>query len=535
MIPKAPLVVVYQSLQQKLKKEASEPSEFLQEENNMKTLLSKVQNIHISATTVPTILQFQPVLIAYQLTLIDSAIFRNIPLDAILSHGPKAPHPAIVASTDFFNYLTRLIEHSILTELEACRRAQQINHWIKVAHRCDALKNYQTLKAIISALGTPPIERLKRSWAFIPKKSMSQLEALSELMSETDNYGRYREKIGLVAVSSLEDEIQTIKRRASPALSEPTVPFLGIFIHDMTYLIAANSKRNHSVCHDLLKQDIRVAELLQLFRDLQRCPPYSPHLTEACLKELHKTKKRKLSQALSRNAIKKGNFYPSFDDSQFSIEMQQCLVTQYLLTRSWVSEKTVDELSLAREPTKTTRSHSATESLAFHQGKSISCENMSSSSQPPILTTSHSLTTTVRDSSGSLTSSESSNPSRPESMEEVIEKHEHESTSEKKPIPTGSFWLFGRKSVDQKSEIGMGTMQRSPRHFSFDELNDTKKQTKLPSSTISCPSDAYRMHREGSQGSLSIFRKEFWKHQNNQQKIIDANPLPTLHPLDKMG
>ncbi|KAI8062814.1 ras guanine nucleotide exchange factor domain-containing protein, partial [Gilbertella persicaria] len=319
---------------------------------NIQSLLNKVQNIHISATTVPTILQFQPVLIAYQLTLIDSAIFRNIPIDAILSHAPKTPHPAIVASTDFFNYLTRLIEHSILLEQEACRRAQQINHWIKVASKCHELKNYQTLKAVISALGTPPIQRLKRSWAFIPKKSMVQLEELSELMSEASNYGRYRERLGLS------------RNTRKNSFSEPTVPFLGIFIHDVTYLVAAISKKKQQGSNswkkkqdqtlEILKQDNRVSELLKLFKNFQRSPSYSPNLTHTCLKDLYKTKRRKISQALARTSpIKKVNFYLPFDDSQLSIELQQCLVTQYLLTRSWVSEKAVDELSLVREPTKT--------------------------------------------------------------------------------------------------------------------------------------------------------------------------------------
>lgn len=198
------------------------------------------------------------------------------------------------------------------------------------------------------------------------------------------------------------------------------------------------------------------------------------------------------------------------------------------------------------------RSYSATEPLSLHQGKSISCENMSSTLAPPILTTSFSLTTTTtaiseitRSSSGSLTSggSVSSSNSRPESLEEVVDK-ESEPSSEKK-APTGSFWLFGRKSVDHghlKSEPS--TIQRSPRHFSFDDLNDKKQSSlKLPSNSATCPSDTstFRMHREGSHGSLSVFRKEFWKH-NNQQKIAFHNPdsnvpinhlFPAPHPLDK--
>lgn len=350
MIPQAPLVTVYKSLQEKLLNLKKSDEEF----NTIQSLLNRVRNIHMSATTVPTILQFQPVLIAYQLTLMDSTIFRNIPMDAILSHSPKTPHPSIVASTDFFNYLTRLIEHAILLQQEASGRAQHINHWIKVAGKCHELKNYQTLKAVISALGTPPIQRLKKSWSFVPKKGIHLLEDLSDLMSEASNYGKYRTRLGL----SQDDadaglpEATVITRKPSMrknSFNEPTVPFLGIFIHDMTYLVAALSKKQQNQHNSQwvtnppkqsiqeMQQDVRVSELLSLFKNLQRSPPYSPHLSAVCIKDLNKNRKRKLSHALTRSsAIKKtppyfSNQYDDETGGELSTEMQQCLVTQYLV------------------------------------------------------------------------------------------------------------------------------------------------------------------------------------------------------------
>ncbi|MBM6384722.1 MAG: hypothetical protein JSY10_12115 [Paenibacillus sp.] len=345
MIPQAPLVTVYKSLQQKLQELKKTDEDF----NNIQSLLNRVRNIHMSATTVPTILQFQPVLIAYQLTLMDSTIFRNIPMDAILSHSPKTPHPAIVASTDFFNYLTRLIEHAILLQQDASGRAQHINHWIKVAGKCHELKNYQTLKAVVSALGTPPIKRLKKSWSFVPKKGIHLLEDLSELMSEASNYGKYRTRLGL-SQDEIEQDV-TLTRKPSMrknSFNEPTVPFLGIFIHDMTYLVAALSKKKNQhnsqwktsgskQSIENMQQDVRVSELLALFKNLQRSPPYSPHLSAVCVKDLNKNRKRKLSHALTRSsAIKKtppyfSNQYDDETGGELSTEMQQCLVTQYLV------------------------------------------------------------------------------------------------------------------------------------------------------------------------------------------------------------
>ena len=347
MIPQAPLVTAYQSLQKKLEELEKTDDQY----NDIKLQLNRVRNIHMSATTVPTILQFQPVLIAYQLTLIESNIFRNIPLDAILSHSPKTPHRSIVASTDFFNYLTRLIEHAILLQQDASGRAQHVNHWIKVAGKCHELKNYQTLKAVISALGTPPIQRLKKSWSFIPKKSMTLLDYLSDIMSEASNYGKYRAILGLSQETLMEETVNKPISTRKNSMSEPMVPFLGIFIHDMTYLIAALSKKklnNHNsqwqpqgeqvTCVDELRDDARVAELLKLFRNFQKSPPYSPDMSAVCVKDLNKNRKRKLSHALSKSAIKKtpayfSNQHDNETGSELSIEMQQCLVTQYLVRK----------------------------------------------------------------------------------------------------------------------------------------------------------------------------------------------------------
>lgn len=306
-IPQPPLFIIYKCLQQKL--DSLEHRSLSVAE--VKASLNKVRSIHMSATTIPSILQFSSALVAYQLTLIDSAIFRNIQPKTLLSHSPKSPHPAIVASTDFFNYLTRTIEHSIILQQEASGRAQHIHYWVKVASWCHDLKNFQTLKAIISALGTPPIQRLKRSWAFVPKKSMHRLEALMQLMSEESNYERYRERIDTIVKAGF-DQNTTFR--------EPIIPFLGVFLHDMTYL-AALPKTTAAA------SDARITELLDTFSSFQKHPPYSSALAPMCLKDVLKSSKQQRKLTLigggSSNGVK--------NEEESSVEMQQCLATQYLV------------------------------------------------------------------------------------------------------------------------------------------------------------------------------------------------------------
>jgi hypothetical protein len=348
-----------------------------------KHTLNKVRTLYMSAATIPTILHFQPGLVAYQITRIESAIFLAIPSHALLTHSAKNPHPRIVASTDFFNYVTRLIEHSILLPQEASTRAQHINHWIKVASKCQELNNYQSLKAIISALGTPPVQRIRRTWAYIPKKSMARLDTLSELMSEANNYGKYREHMGMVSTSVLNG--RSVSLIQAEHFKKPTVPFLGTFIHDMTYLLAAvqqsqpaappgvpvrTSSRVNMQPPDP-KQDPRISSILELVQTFQSCPKYDRKPNSLNAKTVQKTNGQNrptLSQAIHRSKSSFGRLggaigFGNGDGNEsnggekeraddFDAEEQQSLVTQYILMRPWVSQNTVDELSILREPVR---------------------------------------------------------------------------------------------------------------------------------------------------------------------------------------
>ncbi|KAI8391266.1 uncharacterized protein BYT42DRAFT_556233 [Radiomyces spectabilis] len=544
-IPQAPLLSVYRSMQLKLedlekylsalKQEKKDGTHLTQEAEDdldsstrhyvasiaeVKGTLSRVRNIHMSATTVPTILQFPPMLIAYQLTLIDSTIFRNIPPEALQQHTLKTPHPAIVASTDFFNYLTRLIEHSILLQQEASGRAQHINHWIKVANKCHDLRNFQTLKAITSALRTPPIQRLKRTWAFLPKKSLLRLEEITELMSEANNYGKYRERLDALVT------VETIGAQQKTSPQEPAVPFLGLFIHDMTYLTALQKSSSEGGTSTSSNQTGRLADLLKAFRGFQQSPPYPPGMAAHYTKDFHKNRRRKLSYALRGGASTKKHpvFSTEEDTGDTSVEMQQCLMTQYLLTRPWVCEKTVDDMSLLREPPKTMRSQSTGDALS---GLPIVTASTGAVPAVPCSTATNSPSNgELRSSSGSLTcgvasSTESTGSSRPVSLEDDTDiPMVCPSAPDCKQAHRPAFWLFARKWAEHhpsKTEMGsygpgssasdnesVGSIQRSPRYYSLEDVDHSHDKSHL-------------LQREGSfssQTSLatSIFRKDFWRH-----------------------
>lgn len=430
-----------------------------------KDTLNKVRTLYMSAATVPTVTQFPAHLIAYQLTLIESAIFAEIPPESLLTHSARTPHTRIVASTDFFNYTTRFIEHSILLQQEAAHRAEHIHLWVKVAAKCLALNNYQTLKAIVSALGTPPVQRLKRTWACIPKKSLSKLETLGQLMSESNNYGTYREHMGMVN-SSGEDRSSSISIKPVHIL-KPTVPFLGTFIHDMTYLLAAVKSLNDPT------DDPRIQGILLFMQQFQSGPKYPEIPPSAYIKlsQKHSFRPSSITNALHRTTSSKTRmsntvFFGNSNnggmdeyDVDKEIEVQQQIITQYLLMRPWVSEKNIDELSFLREPPKQRRGSSP----GHTRTRSGTGSGTHTSS---VLSNNSSIS---RFSAGNVsiytTASGSGSDSRPTSVEETNSHMIEEQSPTATEAKQRGFWSFTnplRKGTDaNRSHLGTLVGRRS--------------------------------------------------------------------------
>ncbi|KAJ3090736.1 hypothetical protein HK102_002831 [Quaeritorhiza haematococci] len=299
-------------------------------------LLSKIGRLLVQiqlAATSTSILNFRPQLVAIELCLIEQSLFTKIhSSDFLVHHPPNNPAPSIQASTEFFNYLTRVVESTILEPVVATTRAELMHAWIKVASNLYQYRNMQTLKAIVSALGTPPITRLKRTWSLVPKKIMSTLKQLKELLSEQDNYYTYRDWM----------------RRN---ITRPMIPFLGIFIHDMTYLLAAAKKDGNTEPAN----DKRVKEILDKLDFFKSGPRYSyAQLANFDVKEKSGTslpfrstspKKKKI---FAKNLNEDMRLLKNLDEESIGL-----FIAHWLLTRKWYSEKDMDELSLVREPRST--------------------------------------------------------------------------------------------------------------------------------------------------------------------------------------
>ncbi|PKS12916.1 hypothetical protein jhhlp_000257 [Lomentospora prolificans] len=161
---------------------------------------------------------------ARQLTIIESRLYSKIkPTECLnktwqkkVGEGEPEPAPNVKALILHSNQMTNWVAEMILAQVDVRKRVVVIKHFISVADKCRALNNFSTLTSIISALGTAPIARLKRTWDQVPQRTQTVLESMRKLMASTKNFGEYRE--------------------ALHAANPPCIPFFGVYLTDLTFI-----------------------------------------------------------------------------------------------------------------------------------------------------------------------------------------------------------------------------------------------------------------------------------------------------------
>ena len=87
--------------------------------------------------------------------------------------------------------------------------------------KCHSLQNYNTLMAVLAALNSSTISRLRKTWEGLPTKYRTSLETMRKTTECTRNYAEYRAAL----------------RQASG----PCLPFLGLYLTDITMCSEGNS------------------------------------------------------------------------------------------------------------------------------------------------------------------------------------------------------------------------------------------------------------------------------------------------------
>lgn len=119
------------------------------------------------------------------------------------------------------NQLTNFVSYMILRKNETKKRAQIIRYFVQVAEKCRQYNNFSSMTAIISALYSSPIHRLKKTWKYIGADTESHLQNMNKLMNSSRNFNEYRDVLKFLG-------------------SEPCVPFFGVYLSDLTFVYHGN-------------------------------------------------------------------------------------------------------------------------------------------------------------------------------------------------------------------------------------------------------------------------------------------------------
>lgn len=163
---------------------------------------------------------------ARQLTIMDFKLYSAIkPIECLdkawSSQEDDQVADNIRASIEYCNQVTSWVSDVILSQHDIKKRSVLIKYWVQVAEKCRILNNFNTCMAILSAFDNSSVGRLKRTWEVVGARTNQTLQHIRKLMGANRNFTEYRAIIH--------------------SINPPCIPFLGIYLQDLTFIEDGNA------------------------------------------------------------------------------------------------------------------------------------------------------------------------------------------------------------------------------------------------------------------------------------------------------
>ncbi|CAI4657185.1 CDA_G0037760.mRNA.1.CDS.1 [Saccharomyces cerevisiae] len=202
--------------------------------------------IHMSSSSLPSsassaffrlkklkLLDIDPYTYATQLTVLEHDLYLRITMFECLDRawGTKycnmGGSPNITKFIANANTLTNFVSYTIVKQADVKTRSKLTQYFVTVAQHCKELNNFSSMTAIVSALYSSPIYRLKKTWDLVSTESKDLLKNLNNLMDSKRNFVKYRELLRSVT-------------------DVACVPFFGVYLSDLTFTFVGNPDFLHN-------------------------------------------------------------------------------------------------------------------------------------------------------------------------------------------------------------------------------------------------------------------------------------------------
>ncbi|PLW49533.1 hypothetical protein PCANC_08974 [Puccinia coronata f. sp. avenae] len=169
------------------------------------------------------LIDFDPIELARQITIMESKLYQAIKPEEVIGQlfNKKAGLAVNVrAMSAMSTKMTGWFTETILAEDDIRKRTHTLKFLIKLGFKLLEMQNYNALMSVMSALNSSTILRLKRTWEGLGNKARMLFDTMNNAVSHQRNYAKYRAAL----------------RQAQT----PCIPFLGVYLTDMTFCHEGN-------------------------------------------------------------------------------------------------------------------------------------------------------------------------------------------------------------------------------------------------------------------------------------------------------
>ncbi|KAI8912508.1 ras guanine nucleotide exchange factor domain-containing protein [Gorgonomyces haynaldii] len=191
-------------------------------------VVEQVFNLNLLQTDPRAFLDIDALEIAKQLTCVEFELFAQVQvyecLDQIWGSRRKKEAMAYREVKKLINHTNQIglwVASTILATENPKQRLNVIKYFIHLANHCKELNNLTGLTTVLAGLFMGPVERLKKTWQALAEKHPKSMEKLGPLVSAKFQYAQYRKYV--------------------KDMSPPAIPFLGVYLTDLTFIEDGNS------------------------------------------------------------------------------------------------------------------------------------------------------------------------------------------------------------------------------------------------------------------------------------------------------